>query len=83
MSDEPGSPSPSEKAFAEDLVALDAELAVRASRPQQASPEQSRAIIAGLLAGMALVGRPRDMHAAMERLVHAGVTPAEVERLTP
>lgn len=78
MSDERRAPS-----FADDLVALDAELAARASAPPQASPDQHRAMIAGLLAGMALVGRPRDMHAAMERLAHAGVTPAEVERLTP
>ena len=81
MSDEPGSPS--EKAFNEDLVALDAELAARTSAPPPTPPDQRRAVIAGLLAGMALVGRPRDMHATMERLAHAGVTPAEVERLTP
>lgn len=76
MSDEPGSPS--EKTFTDDLIALEAELATR-SPP----PDQRRALIAGLLAGMALVGRPRDMHAAMERLAHAGVTASEVERLTP
>lgn len=56
MSDEPGSPS--EKAFTEDLVALDAELAARTSAPPPPRPDQRHAVIAGLLAGMAHVGRP-------------------------
>ncbi|WP_312066175.1 hypothetical protein [Brevundimonas sp.] len=78
MPDERRAPS-----FKDDLVALDAELAARTSAPPPDAPDQRRAMIAGLLAGMALVGRPRDMHAAMERLANAGATSAEVERLTP
>ncbi|QTC88205.1 hypothetical protein [Brevundimonas pondensis] len=56
MSDEPGSPSPSEKAFANDLPQLEQELADRAEPTR--SDAQVRAVVAGLLAGMTHVGRP-------------------------
>ena len=58
MSDEPGSPSPSQQAFVNDLPRLEAELARRQTAVPRPSTE-ARAMIAGLIAGMTLVGRPR------------------------
>ena len=44
-----------DEAFARDLVELDRELEARAD-PQM--PEKTVSLLAGLIAGMALVGRP-------------------------
>lgn len=57
MSDERRAPSPSEEAFVNDLPQLEQELA---QRQGSASPPatDARAMIAGLIAGMAHVGRP-------------------------
>ncbi|MNS80211.1 hypothetical protein D3C72_1138800 [compost metagenome] len=71
MSDERRAPSPSEEAFTEDLVRLDAELATRSqTNAFELTPEASRTLLSGLLAGMTFVGRPREMHATAERLAH-------------
>lgn len=58
MSDEPGSPS--ETAFARDLVELDRELdgRIRQSNALELPADEHRRLIAGLLAGMTYVGRP-------------------------
>lgn len=58
MSDEPGSPSPSEKAFANDLPQLEAELAQRQRENPAAAGADGHGMIAGLIAGMTHVGRP-------------------------
>lgn len=82
MSDEPGSPSPSEKAFVNDLPQLEQELAQRcASNAVELPAEEHRKLVAGLLAGMTFVGRPREMHRTMERLANAGVSTVEATRL--
>jgi hypothetical protein len=47
------------------------------SNARELPPEESRELITGLLAGLTLVGRPRDMHRSMERLANAGVTTTE------
>lgn len=84
MSDEPGSPSPSEKAFVNDLPQLEQELAQRCGSNAVALPaEEHRRLVAGLLAGMTFVSRPREMHRTMERLPNARVSPAEAARLVP
>jgi hypothetical protein len=72
-----------DEAFARDLAELDRELEARVdqSNAHELPPEESRRLIAGLLAGLALVGRPRDMHQSMERLANAGVSPADATRL--
>lgn len=58
MTDEPGSPPPSEKAFADDLSHLERELAQRHNASPPRPGVDSRAVIAGLVAGMTHVGRP-------------------------
>lgn len=58
MSDEPGSPSPSEKAFANDLPQLEKELAQRQGASPSRPKVSGRAVVAGLIAGMTYVGRP-------------------------
>lgn len=58
MSDEPGSPSPSEKAFVNDLPRLERELAQRRCVSLVRPVADGRAVVAGLIAGMTHVGRP-------------------------
>ncbi|MNT94992.1 hypothetical protein D3C72_2367880 [compost metagenome] len=58
MSDERRAPSPSEEAFANDLPQLEAELARRQRSEPPNTDADARAMLAGLLAGMARVGRP-------------------------
>lgn len=43
--------------------------------------EEQRHYIAGLLAGLSLVGRPRDMHALMERMAQAEGREARVNQV--
>lgn len=58
MSDEPGSPPPSEEAFVNDLPQLEAELAERQGSMPTPGGADARAMMAGLIAGMTHVGRP-------------------------
>lgn len=69
--------------LATTLAELDADLDKRIdqSNARELPPEESRELITGLLAGLTLVGRPRDMHRSMERLANAGVTTTEAARL--
>lgn len=69
--------------LATTLAELDADLDKRIdqSNVRELPPEESRRLIAGMLAGMAQVGRSRDMHRTMERLANARVSPAEAARL--
>jgi len=72
-----------DKALATTLAELDADLGKRIdqSNAHELPPEESRQLIAGLLAGLAHVGRSRDMHRSMERLANAGVSTVEATRL--
>lgn len=69
--------------LATTLAELDADLDKRIdqSNARELPPEESRKLIAGMLAGMAQVGRSRDMHRTMERLANARVSPTEAARL--
>jgi len=71
-----------DEAFARDLAELDRELETRADQSNafELPPEEHRKLVAGLLAGMAFVGRPREMHRTMERLANAGVSTVEAAR---
>lgn len=72
-----------DQALATTLAELDADLGRRIdqSNATELPPEEHRKLIAGMLAGMTLVGRPRDMHQSMERLANAGVSTSDATRL--
>ena len=72
-----------DQALASTLAELDADLGRRIdqSNATELPPEEHRKLIAGMLAGMTFVGRPREMHRTMERLANAGGSTIEAARL--
>lgn len=72
-----------DQALATTLAELDVDLGRRIDQSNacELPPEEHRKLVAGMLAGMTFVGRPREMHRIMERLANAGVSTVEAARL--